>query len=509
MAEGPSVRGPQSESGAQLPRLPPSSSPLHQPVLHESGHLHVTGQARYIDDFPAPRGLLVCDFVVSPHAHARLTGFDDAQAKKVPGVVAVLSARDVAGHNHFGAVVHDEVLFAEGEVHYRGQVVALVVGETYDACRAGVKAVQVAYEPLPAATSLEQGLAAGTFLTDPVTLTRGDAAQALAQAEVVVEGEVRTGAQDHFYLETHVALATPGEDGTLHVASSTQHPAEVQAIVAELTGRSRHQVVVEAPRMGGGFGGKETQAAPFAAMAALAALQHRAPGEGLARSRSRHGDHRQAAPLPDPLPRRLHRAGPVGGAGGRPLLRRRLGQRPVARHPRAGALPHRQRLLRAPRAGDRPGGAHQPAQQHRLPRLRRAPGHGGDGDGARARGRAAAAGRGPGAPAELLRRGHRHADAVLAGAQRQPPAAPVGRAAGVVVVRGAARRGGCLQRPLAVEQARAGHHAGEVRHQLHHQLPQPGRRAGAHLWRRHRAGEPRRHRDGAGAAHQDAGPVRA
>ncbi len=259
---------------ADMPQLSrPVASPLHQPQLHESGYRHVTGEALYVDDLPAPRGMLVGWCVVSPHAHAKLTRFDAARARAVPGVHAVLSAKDVPGHNAWGPVFHDDRLFAEGEVLYVGQVVALVVGESYEACRAGAALVEMDYEPLEATLTIDEAIEKDEWLSEPHVLQRGDVKQALAAAPHRFSAELRTGAQDHFYLETQVALATPGEGKTMHVASSTQHPSEVQAIVAEALGWSRRQVVVDCPRMGGGFGGKETQAAPFAAMAAIAAVK--------------------------------------------------------------------------------------------------------------------------------------------------------------------------------------------------------------------------------------------
>ncbi len=249
------------------------SSPLHQPSPHESGLKHASGEARYVDDIAPPYGLLVGQIFTSPHAHARLKRLDVSRARSVAGVRGVFTAADVPGLNDVGPVVHDEPLFVTTEAMFLGQSVALVVGESYEACRAGVAAVVAEWEVLPAITTLDAGLAAGHFLCDPHVMQRGDVEGALASAALKLSGEVRTGGQDHFYLETHATLALPDESGTLKLLCSTQHPSEVQAIVAHVLGCGRHQVVVEVPRMGGGFGGKETQAAPFAAMAALAALK--------------------------------------------------------------------------------------------------------------------------------------------------------------------------------------------------------------------------------------------
>ncbi|MCA3015433.1 MAG: xanthine dehydrogenase molybdopterin binding subunit [Myxococcaceae bacterium] len=252
-------------------------TPLHQPLLHESGLKHTSGEARYVDDLPAPTGLLVAQVVTSPVAHARLRGLDTRPALSVPGVVAVFTAKDVPGTNDVGPVVHDEELFAHDTVRYLGQSIALVVGTSYEACRAGARAVTLDLEPLPAIVTLDDAIAKGSFLSRDHLLRRGDAAAALARAPVRFQGEVRTGAQDHFYLETQCTLALPEEGPALRLLSSTQHPSEVQAIVAHVLGWGRHQVIVEVPRMGGGFGGKETQAAPYAAMAALAAVRTNRP----------------------------------------------------------------------------------------------------------------------------------------------------------------------------------------------------------------------------------------
>jgi xanthine dehydrogenase large subunit len=252
-----------------------STSPLHQPLVHEAAARHVTGEALYIDDLPMPKGGLVAQLIPSTVAHGRITRLNIEAAQRVPGVVCVLTAKDIPGSNDTGAVIHDEPLFAQDAVQFLGQAVGAVVGESYEACRAGVKAVELVIEPLPALTTLDAAIAANSFLSEPHTLTRGDVDAALANAPFVLKGEVRTGGQDHFYLETHCALAVPQEGGTLHISSSTQHPSEVQAIVSHVLHLPRNQIVVDVPRMGGGFGGKETQAAGFAAIAGLAALKTR------------------------------------------------------------------------------------------------------------------------------------------------------------------------------------------------------------------------------------------
>ncbi len=248
-------------------------SPLHQPLLHESAQRHASGEAKYVDDFPAPAGMLVAQAAGGSHARGRIRSVDISKAKLVPGVVAVLTARDIPGQNNVGPVIHDEELLASQQVHFLGQPVVLVVAESLEACRAGVAAVKIDLEASAPIVTIEQAIAAGSWLSDEHRMQRGDVGAALATADVRFQGEVRTGGQDHFYLETQVTLAIPEENRALKLYCSTQHPSEVQAIVAHVLHCGRHQVVVEVPRMGGGFGGKETQAAPWAAMAALAALK--------------------------------------------------------------------------------------------------------------------------------------------------------------------------------------------------------------------------------------------
>ena len=247
---------------------------LHRSVPHESAALHVTGTARYTDDLPAPPGLLHGWVVPAPAATGTLRGVDAAPALAVPGVVAVLTAADIPGRNRIGPIVHDEPLLCDGPVACFGQAVAFVVAESREAARLGAAAVRVDLAPGPApVVSLAAALDAGRFLTAPHTIARGDPDAAIAAAALVLEGTVDSPAQDHFYLETHVARALPDGEGGLHIVSSTQHPTEIQAEVAAVLGWDAGRVVCEVPRMGGGFGGKESQATSFACLAALAAVR--------------------------------------------------------------------------------------------------------------------------------------------------------------------------------------------------------------------------------------------
>lgn len=248
------------------------TSPLGQSVPHESGLRHTTGAALYVDDLPPPHGMLVAKVLMSTRPHATFT-MDTTAASTVAGVHTILTAKDIPGHNQMGPVLEDEPLMADGTVHCVGQIMGVVVGESYPACRAAAAAVKVTYQDKPAVLSIADAIAAGTYIGTPHVMVRGDVEAALSRATVRITGTLESGGQDHFYLETHCALAVPGENRTFTIHSSTQHPSEVQAKVAEVLGLSRSAVVVECPRMGGGFGGKETQGAHFAALAALASLR--------------------------------------------------------------------------------------------------------------------------------------------------------------------------------------------------------------------------------------------
>lgn len=241
-------------------------------LRHDSAVGHVTGRALYVDDTAQRRPMLEVWPVMAPHARAKILRRDATVARSAPGIAAVLLAEDIPGHNNTGPVRPDEPLLAQDEVLFHGQVVALVVGESLKACREAAALVEVDYDPLPALVGLKPAIAAGSYHTEPHTIVRGECAPALAAAPLRVEGEFEFGGQEHFYLETHAAWAEAGEDGAVTVHSSTQHPSEIQTVVAEVLHVPRHKVVVQAPRMGGGFGGKETQGNAWAAFVALAAV---------------------------------------------------------------------------------------------------------------------------------------------------------------------------------------------------------------------------------------------
>ena len=244
-------------------------SAVGRAIPHESAEGHVTGEARYTDDLlDRHAGALHAWPVVSTLAHAELIAIDARAAEALPGVVKVLTAADVPGENEAGPVRHDEPLFPS-EIMFHGQPIAWVLGETLDAARRGAAAVVVELSELPAVLTMREALTAERFSTDPLVIRHGDPEAVIASASHVLEGELEIGGQEHFYLETHAALACWDEAGLPLVHSSTQHPSETQLIIARVLGRPRSEVTCQSLRMGGAFGGKETQANGFAALAAL------------------------------------------------------------------------------------------------------------------------------------------------------------------------------------------------------------------------------------------------
>ena len=248
-------------------------SSLHTATRHDSGPKHVSGTAEYIDDMIEPEGTVHAYLALSMRAHAEIVGLDFAAVKAAPGVIGVLTADDIPGENDVSpSHKHDEPVFAEGKVQFWGQPLFAVVAETRDQARRAAHLAKVEYRDLPHALDVRAAQAAGgALVTEPLKLERGDVAAGLAGATHRLKGSIAIGGQDHFYLEGQIAMAVPGEDEDVTVFASTQHPSEVQLMVAAVLGIRHHAVTVNVRRMGGGFGGKETQGNLFAAVAALAA----------------------------------------------------------------------------------------------------------------------------------------------------------------------------------------------------------------------------------------------
>lgn len=261
-----------ADSAATAPMTKPPQG-VHAALPHDSAARHVAGSAVYIDDMPEPAGLLHVAFGLSTKAHAKITRMDLSAVRAAPGVVLVISAEDIPGENDVSPVIHDDRLFADGEVYCVGQSLFAVAATSLAAARAAAAKAVVDYEDLPAAIDIAAARAMDLTIEASQRMARGDAQAALAASPRRVKGQFAIGGQDHFYLEGQIALATPREDGDVHVWSSTQHPTEVQHLIARVLGKPDHCVTVEVRRMGGGFGGKETQASLFAAAAALVAVK--------------------------------------------------------------------------------------------------------------------------------------------------------------------------------------------------------------------------------------------
>ncbi len=248
-----------------------------EPFPHESAHLHVSGGAVYADDIGLPANALHAALGLSTVAHARIRPMDLTAVREAPGVVDVACAADVPGENNFGPVLKDDPIFAESVVEFAGQALFGVAAISYQAARRAAQLARVQYEELPAILDVRQALAAGSFVLPTQRLRRGNPELALTQAPHRLKGSLAIGGQEHFYLEGQVAVALPQEDGTMLVYSSTQHPTEIQHLVAHALGVLSHRVVVQCRRMGGGFGGKESQPAQFACAAAVLAARTQRP----------------------------------------------------------------------------------------------------------------------------------------------------------------------------------------------------------------------------------------
>mgnify|MGYP000968183218 CR=1 FL=1 len=249
----------------------PQTPAMGQSHPHESARAQVAGSAHYIDDLPEVKGTLYAAPILSRVAHGRLNGVDGNAALALPGVRGLVLAADVPGDKLLAAFAHDEPVFATDTVQFVGQVIGLVVAESVVQARRAARLVKADITPLPAVLDVREALAQQSYVLPPVQVRRGDAQAALASAPQCLSGQLEVGGQEHFYLEGQIAYALPLEQRQWHILSSTQHPGEVQHWVAHALGLDNHAVRVECRRMGGGFGGKETQAGHLAVWAAVAA----------------------------------------------------------------------------------------------------------------------------------------------------------------------------------------------------------------------------------------------
>ncbi len=250
---------------------------LHESTPHDSAAKQVAGRAEYVDDLTEPEGTLHAYLGLSTRPHAEIASLNLDAVRKAPGVVGVLTADDVPAENDVSSVhKHDEPVFAEGRVVYWGQPIFAVIAVDRDTARRAAKLARIEYRDLPHVTSVGDSLkAGGKLVTEPLTLERGDVEAGLAKSRHRAKGTVTIGGQEHFYLESQVALAIPGEDDEVLIQTSSQHPTEIQVMVAQVLGIPHAAVTVNMRRMGGGFGGKETQGNLFAAVAAIAATKFR------------------------------------------------------------------------------------------------------------------------------------------------------------------------------------------------------------------------------------------
>jgi xanthine dehydrogenase large subunit len=244
---------------------------------HESARLHVLGQATYTDDIPEIASTLHAALGLSAKPHAKVTAMDLAPVLASPGVVAVYTAKDIVGSNDCGPIIHDDPILADGLVQYVGQPMFIVVADTHDHARRAARLAKVTYDELVPILTPQAAKAAQSYVLPPMRLARGDSENAFKAAPHTVKGQLYVGGQEQFYLEGQISYAIPKEDEGMLVLCSTQHPSEMQHVVAHALGRLSHKVVVECRRMGGGFGGKESQSALWAAASAIAAAKLNRP----------------------------------------------------------------------------------------------------------------------------------------------------------------------------------------------------------------------------------------
>lgn len=256
---------------AEVTEIAGPRAAAEEAVRHESAHLHVTGRARYTDDVPLPQGALHAAVGMSTIAHGRVRALDLTCVLNSPQVVAVALPSDIPGENNYGTVCRDDPIFAEEWVQYAGQPLFAVAAASYRSARRAARLAQVDYEALSPVLDIRSALAADSYVMPSETLVRGEPREALARATHRLRGELSMGGQDHLYLEGQIAVAIPQEEDAMLVLSSTQHPSEVQQIVAHALAVKAADVTVRCRRMGGGFGGKETQPALIAAIAAVLA----------------------------------------------------------------------------------------------------------------------------------------------------------------------------------------------------------------------------------------------
>lgn len=245
-------------------------------ITHESAHLHVSGKANYVDDIPEVEGTLYAGLGLAEIANGKIINMDLSAVWQAEGVVSVLTGIELL-HNNCGPVVADEPIIATDTVSFFGQVIFVVVAKTYQQAQQASRLAKVTYEALEPILTIEQAIARQSWILPPVQLTAGDANAKLAVAPYRLQGMAQVGGQEHFYLEGQICYAYPKEEDMLQVLCSTQHPTEMQLLISEAVGYGMHQVSVEVRRMGGGFGGKESQSAQWACITAILSVKLKRP----------------------------------------------------------------------------------------------------------------------------------------------------------------------------------------------------------------------------------------
>lgn len=243
---------------------------------HDYAHTHVTGESEFIDDRPMMKNELHCDVFFSSRAHALIKRVDFTEALKMPGVVQIFTGHDFA-HNLWGAIFRDQPILATDKVNYAGEGIAIIVAETREAAQRAKYKIIIEYTDLEAVMTIDEAKKTQSFIIPARKIERGDVDHIMKEAPHKLQGKIVIQGADHFYLESQASIAYPLEDGQIEIHSSSQHPTETQHVVAHALGLPDKDVVCVVKRMGGGFGGKESQAAPFAAMAALAATKLKRP----------------------------------------------------------------------------------------------------------------------------------------------------------------------------------------------------------------------------------------
>ena len=245
-------------------------------ITHESAHLHVSGKANYVDDIPEIEGTLYAGLGLAEIAHGKIINMDLSAVWQAEGVVSVLTGTELL-HNNCGPVVADEPIIATDMISFFGQVIFVVVAKTYQQAQQASRLAKVTYEALEPILTIEQAIARQSWILPPVQITAGDANAKLAVAPYRLQGMAQVGGQEHFYLEGQICYAYPKEEDMLQVLCSTQHPTEMQLLISEAVGYGMHQVSVEVRRMGGGFGGKESQSAQWACITAILSVKLKRP----------------------------------------------------------------------------------------------------------------------------------------------------------------------------------------------------------------------------------------